>query len=542
MTVLPTITFDTTLADLYRRASPKLADMRIAQVFCLVHSGSELTTNIPRNAKYLYQDSPFNAVPKDPSCSRPPGHNDNHHDDRSQHQQNLAAKYLSLIPQRDAFISGDTPVILFHLSNSTRQKSHDRSEAQKTLSVLATPQRPDLIFCPGPSEIPVKQAGIDRIACKFVPDGLETYKNLVVPPELQWFLNSKAALARSGLPTPRSEIIELDGLAGDAWACCDGCDGVDAAEFVIPVSCTGRRGRWYEEQNERIYADIASHLLPFVLKNQQTLGGAGTYIINTEVEREKLVTDFRDGILRKLLSSVTESNAHLRPAALILSDLVECPVGNYGLTFFVTDDGSDPIFLAASEQMTDGHSAWIGSTIDYRRQEQLEKRFGPLVKKIATWLRMHGYVGPAGADVLETAPATPASSKMNRTTNGSTNGATNGFHNGGTNDASDFTNLHIVDLNIRTSGSMCLPLLKTHFTSRGLWIGSFFSISYKQGRDAFIESFREEFEAGRMCLISWYEDPDTSASLADVAVGAEDADGLRGAMRRVRDATEEVTF
>ncbi|KAJ0307892.1 hypothetical protein COL516b_003864 [Colletotrichum fioriniae] len=464
---LPPVTLDTTLTDLYRRASPRNADKRIAQVLCLINSGSELNRNVPRNAKYLYQDSPFNAVPQDPSCSR---------------------------------LSGD---------DGGRQQ-------QRGLA------RPNLIFCPGPSEIPIKEAGTDLIAYKFVLDGLESYSNLIFPLETHRFLNSKAALARSGLPTPKATILEVDGLAGDAWACCASCTSGDAAEFIVPESCAGSRGRWLKEKSEEIYADLESHTLPFVLKNQQTLGCAGMYIINTEDKRQKLVQYFRNGVLRKLLSSVTESNAHLQPAALIMSDMVEDPLENYGLTFFVTDDGNEPILLAASEQMTDGDNAWIGSTINYRRQEQLEKKFGLLVKRVATWLREYGYVGPAGIDVLETTSSTAACSK--------------------TNGASDFSNFHIVDLNVRTSGSMCLPLLRTHFTSRGHWSASSFSVSYKKSRDAFIKSFQKEFETGRMCVISWYDDPDTGCSLADVAVGAVDVDGLRTAMERVRDLTEQVTF
>ncbi|KAF4776325.1 solid-state culture specific ATP-grasp domain-containing protein [Colletotrichum scovillei] len=500
MIELPKITLDTTLTDLYRRASPRNADKRIAQVFCLVNSSSELTPNVPRNAKYLYQDSPFNAVPRDPSSSRLPAD-----DDGRQQQRALAVKYLSLIPQRDAFISGNTAVVLFHTMNSKKRNLHDIRETETTLSVLSKTQRPDLTFCPGPSEIPVEEAGIDLIACKFVLDVLESYSNLIFPPETHWFLNSKAALALSGLPTPKTNILKVDGLAGDAWACCSSCS--------------------------------SSQPLPFVLKNQQTLGGAGTYIINTENKRQKLVQDFRNGVLRKLLSAVTESNAHLQPAALIVSDVVEDPVENYGLTFFVTDDGNEPIFLAASEQMTDGDSAWIGSTINYRRQEQLEKKFGLLVKRVATWLRGYGYVGPAGADVLETTSSTAPYSK----TNGVANGASTTISHS-VNGASDFSDFHIVDLNVRTSGSMCLPLLRTHFTTCGLWSASSFSISYKDSRDAFIESFRSEFETGRMCVISWYDDTDTGCGLADVAVGAEDVDELRTAMKRVRDLTEQVTF
>ncbi|KAK2053358.1 hypothetical protein LY76DRAFT_609200 [Colletotrichum caudatum] len=546
---LPTVTLDTTLADLYRRACPKQADKRIAQVLCGINSCAELSASVPRNAKYLYQDTPFNTVPPDESCSRPADG-----DEERRQRRQLAVKYLSLIAQRDAFISGDTAVVLFHIDETDGQKAHDRREAERTISVLAAAQRPDLVFCAGPSAIPVEEAGIDVIAYKLVLDGLEGY-NLIVPPDTHWFLNSKAALARSGLPTPRATVVELDGLADEARLCCAPCADAAGAGFVIPPACAGPRGRWFAAQRDRILAALASRPLPFVLKNQQTFGGAGTYVVGTEEERGRLVADLRGGLLRRLLSSVTEANAHLRPAALILSDLVEDPVGDYGLTFFVTDaDGGDPIFLAASEQLTDGANAWIGSTIDYARQDELKSKFGPLVKKIAAWLRSHNYVGPAGADVLETAPPKDGNPQTNgRTTDGltadgqetncqrqKTNGHnTNGDHAG---PEEDFSHSHIVDLNIRTSGSLCLPLLRRHFTSRGLMSGSSFSISCRQGRDDFIASFRDDFAAGRMCIVSWYEDPATGASLADVAVGAEDERGLRRAMQRVRDATEEVTF
>ncbi|WQF84028.1 hypothetical protein CDEST_09042 [Colletotrichum destructivum] len=554
---LPTITLDTTLADLYRRGSPRNAKKRIAQVFSGINSGTRLSADVPRNAKYLYQDTPFNTVPDDVSSSKPNG---DAGQQRQQHKE-LAVKYLSLIPQRDAFISGDTAVVLFHVDDTDSQRAHDRREAEKTISVLPKNQRPDLVFCSGPSRIPVKEAGIDLIAYKLVLDGLEAY-DLVVPTDTHWFLNSKAALARSGLPTPRSKILELDGVADEARACCDPCtDGDAAAEFVIPEACAGSRGEWFARQSSRILAELESHPLPFVLKNQQTFGGAGTYIVRTEDRRVRVVEDLRGGVLRKLLSSVTPSNVHLRPAALILSDLVEDPVGDFGLTFFVTDDGGDPIFLAASEQLTDGDNAWIGSTINYGRQDELERKFGALVKKIASWLRGHDYVGPAGADVLETRPSPSRGQKPTTNgckTNGSdmngyqtnghkanghtSNGYTNGTHPPDTNADADFSNFHVVDLNIRTSGSLCLPLLRTHFTSRGLMSASSFSISCSQGRDAFIADFADDFAAGRMCVVSWYEDPDTGASLADVAVGAEDEAGLRRAMQRVRDATDEVTF
>ncbi|KAM0328648.1 hypothetical protein ACHAQA_005060 [Verticillium albo-atrum] len=511
MPSLPTITLDTTLTDLYRQASPQTPPRRIAQVLCGVNSAHPLSADFPRNTKYLYQDSPFNTTPA-ASPSSPA--------EKAALARDLAMKYLSLIPQRDAFITGPSPVVLFHLDAAcAAQSAHDRAEAEATVSVLDARQRPELVFCAGPRAIPIQEEKIDVIAYKLMVDGLEGYE-LLVAPDVHWFVNSKEALATSGLPTPRCEVVELAGHGADKGGCCAVCRAGAGEEFVIPLACEGARGRWFAEESERVFARIEARQLPFVLKNQQTFGGAGTYVVRTETERAKVVGDLREGLLRKLMSTVTEDNAHLRPGALILSDLVDEPIGDYGVTFFVTEGEGEPIFLAASEQMMGEGNAWIGSTINYRRQEELKAKFGKLVKEVAAWLRSHDYVGPAGADVLETA-------------------STSVMHEGVDEDLSRY---HIVDLNVRTSGSLALPLMKTHFTSRGLHNASSFSISAQHSRDEFIELFRDDFESGKMCILSWYQDRETGTSLADVAVGATSPEELKTEMQRVRDATDEVTF
>lgn len=198
-------------------------------------------------------------------------------------------------------------------------------------------------------------------------------------------------------------LFKLDGFSSAADSCCDFCQG-HHDPIAIPIDCAGVRGQWLAEQSQKSYDVLSGYPLPFVLKNQQILGGAGTYLIRTEDERQALLQDFRGGVLSQLLAAVTKHNHHLGPGNLLLSDFVADPIGDYGITFFVTDEATDPIFLAASEQITDDDNAWIGSTINYDRQQELKVKFGPLVNKIAAWLRGDGYVEPCGADILETAP------------------------------------------------------------------------------------------------------------------------------------------
>ncbi|KAK3364491.1 hypothetical protein B0T25DRAFT_530339 [Lasiosphaeria hispida] len=506
--ILPTIKLDTTLAELYRRASPKNANIRLGLVFCGVNSGLDLSPDFPRNTKFLYQDSPFNTVPRRELTTR-----------NVDLQKSLAMKYLSLIPQRDAFIAGSAPVILFNMGQTTEQVEHDRREAEATISVLDRSQYPELVFCPGPERISMKEHGIDKITYKIVLDGLENYP-LTHSLEIHWYLNSKAALALSGLPTPRVELIEAEGFGPLAKSCCTICTTDKGEMFFIPVGCTGNRGKWLNEQTARVIDAIKRRPIPFVLKNQQTFGGAGTWVVTSEEKKKELLDDFSsgEGALRKLLSQVTEVNHHMKPGSIIISDLVADPIGDYGLTFLTTDTG-EAVFLAASEQMTDDNNAWIGSTINYSHQQELHDKFLSLMQRTAKYVADHGYCGPVGIDILETKEAGQTAS-----------------HNG------EATAYHIVDLNVRTSGSLSLPLLKGHFSDRGLSCASSFSITVKGGRGGFIRRWRPEFESGKMFILSWYEDTETNESIADVVVGGEDEKALQRLMNRVRNTTEDVTF
>ncbi|RBR23588.1 uncharacterized protein FIESC28_03601 [Fusarium coffeatum] len=367
-----------------------------------------------------------------------------------------AIKYLSLINQRDEFICGNAPVVFFHMDTSSRKRDHDRKQVMKTLATLVNHQRPQPIFCEGPDSIPTKESQIDLLAVKVIGDDLE------------------------------------NGLG----------------DFVIPDECAGARGTWLKEQSLRLYEALKSQLLPFVLKNQATFGGAGTFIVKTEQERQNIIDDdMRNGFLNRLLSAVNARNSHLEPATMLLSDLVQDPIGDYGVTFFVNEKGSKPTFLGVSKQMIEGGTAWVGSIIDYQQQTKLHHKFEALMDRISDWLQSYGYIGPAGADILE--------------------------------DAKGF---HVVDLNVRTTGSCCLPLLQTHFTSRGLHLASAFSINVQQGRNEFLDMFRTEIYEGRMCIMSWYEDPETRSSLAEFVIGGENDKSLKELMGRVSENSKSVTF
>ncbi|KAL0468834.1 hypothetical protein QR685DRAFT_445226 [Neurospora intermedia] len=536
---LPTIHLDTTLTDLYKLADPSTAHLRLGLVLCGVNSAIALTPSFPRKKKYLYQDSPFNNIPpaelKDAAASST----------TTDLQRSIALKYLSLIPQRDAFITGGphTPTIFFNVSpGSALQEAHDRHEAEATIAVLSPEQRPKLVFCSGPAEIPVKELGIDRLAVKVMLDDLERKGYpLVVNQETQWFLNSKAGLAESGLPTPRAEVVDVEGfvppLAGGE--CCEVCRAEDdvvgkGGMGFVPAGCKGARGRWMGEQMKRIVESVDARQAPFVFKTQQTFGGAGTWVVSDEEKKRELVKKLMDdetGVLRKLLSQVTAKNQQMKPGSVVLSEMVRDPVGDYGVTFLVRK-GGEATFLAASEQMINEDNAWIGSTINYARQERLKEKFEGIMRQTAEWVGKHGYIGPVGIDVLETTDI-PKDELVQGNGISSVDG--------------ERTAQYIVDLNVRTSGSLALPLLKGHFTSRGVTCASSFSTTLRGSRKQFMETWREEFETGRMLIMAWYEDDTGSEekeveSIGDVVVGGKDEKDLQNLMKRVRESTEEVTF
>ena len=498
---LPPIKLDRTLADLYEKSDDEGVQTRIALVACVITSEMDLNSSIPRNTKYIYQDDAFNSLPQDQSSS--PGYKET--------QRQSAVKYLSLIAQRDAFVSGDMTVIIFNTDQSDERTFHSRNEAEKTLNALHPTQRPQLLFLPSPRSISLEENGIDLLASKIILDGFDGYP-FTVDLETQYFLNSKVALCTSGLPTPKCVLIELEGSNTEAQACCVACAS-STDSISIPVRCSGARSKWLSSQISYMTSRVAAHPLPFVFKNQQAFGGGGTIIVSTAEQKEQLIDDLTNRVLPKLLSLVNTANAHLKPATLLLSDLVDNPIGDYGITFFVTKSG-ECIFIGVTEQTIDSNNAWIGNKISYLEQDRLRLKFDKIVREIGMWLHGHGYYGPVGADILETAPA--------EGTQGS---------------------FHIVDLNVRTSGSLALGLLKGHFSrDRKLHEASSFAINVKMRREEFIEAMADRYQERRILIDSWYEDKVSKISYAKVIVGAEDKECLEKEIEMIKEHATEIHF
>ena len=313
--------------------------------------------------------------------------------------------------------------------------------------------------------------------------------------------------------SPKSVLLELNDLSVDPESCCEICRSDPTS---VSSGCTGPRAQWLESHIGRLLSQISEQQLPFVLKNQQTFGGGGTFVVSSQEDLSELKHTLATQTLPKLLSQVTSSNAHLKPATLILSEMITDPVGDWGLTFFVTRAG-ECVFLAVTQQVVDSTKAWIGSTVSYTAQDSLKQKFTPIMQEIGTWLHKHGYYGPCGADILEMAPSND--------------------------DGTQSKNLYIVDLNVRTSGSLVLGLMGGHFSERrSLHEASSFSVTVKMNRESFIESFERQFQEGRIVIVSWYEDTDPAISYGNVVIGARDKQELEKQVKKVKELASEIHF
>lgn len=315
--------------------------------------------------------------------------------------------------------------------------------------------------------------------------------------------------------SPKATLLELDGFGAAPRDCCPTCKSADEA-WEIPTDCTGDRRKWLKSQVSRVISQISSEPIPFVLKFQQSFAGDGTIMINSRKELSDLKHSLATSILPRLYSRITSANAYLKPATLIVSEMVQNLVGNWAVTFFVTRGGRC-IFLAATEQVIDSANSWLGSRISFLAQDKLKQKFTPLMEKIGAWLYSHGYFGPCGADILETDESTD--------------------------DCSLHSRFKIVDLNVRSSGSILLGFLKGHFSCRRqLHDASSFAMTMRMSRESFIKLFEDDVQQGRIIITSWYEDSRSGVSYGGVVVGARDKQALETAVASIKSIASDVHF
>ena len=460
---LPEIELEMTLSELYGSIGKE-----VFFVPTMLSSRFDLTPFVPRCTKYIYQHEAMN-LPADAGLEAVGG-------------LAYVVKFLSMIPQQFAFAAGKLSVVMFDIWSSSPESEQivrmNRKFAQETMSVLRSRQRPELRFYQGPADVQLNQ--LEQILAPCWPvDGLDQLPQ-IVEPEVHHVLHSKEGLARSGLPTPRFEVIEV----------------------MLPAK--GVSGSWLQAETARIISQVRIRPLPFAFKLQQTMLGFGTYLIHTESERHDLCSDVLPNVLANYLPYLNDSNAHLQPANLVVTELIQNIAADLGLTFFI-DQAGHCTFICGTTQNLVG-VFFSGSHINYRDQPLAEKRLSDTMGQIGEFLHRKGYYGAVNADILEDI--------------------------GG--------RQHIVDLNVRMPGSYVLGALKTHFwAQRGLACASLLFKSLLQtSREKFVRSLWEYFAQGRIVITAWYGDEFSERSFAHLVVGANDDIGLVQIVGRVDELCE----
>jgi predicted ATP-grasp superfamily ATP-dependent carboligase len=198
-----------------------------------------------------------------------------------------------------------------------------------------------------------------------------------------------------------------------------------------------------------------------------------------------------------MLQQINESNHHMRPCSLVIQDFIQGTT--MGLSLFVTKKGR-PIFIACCDQQLDEHGHWIGSSISYKRQQELKETYRDISEKIADFLHARGYYGPVGVDIITGVCG----------------------------------NQHIVDLNARVTGSYHLGPFAGHFLQRSLLEVTFLQAYFLCSRATFEAAFSDEIQKGSLVISGWAHAESTPLSQAAINIGGRDSSEVEETLKEIR--------
>ncbi|GIJ99605.1 hypothetical protein Aspvir_003606 [Aspergillus viridinutans] len=293
-------------------------------------------------------------------------------------KEELAQILFHATAQRFGFFSGPMRIIVFDLDldldpdhgHATTIPRH-HSDILEVFNQLPPHQRPLPIYTRHPQDLVLSPKS--RLAVTVPLDWL-THLPHTIDPSAHYNLLSKRGLAESGLPTPRTIVI--DTVLSPSHPFTD---------------------RDLHEEITRMTQPIRDHGLPFILKVPRVTSiGQNTFIIRTKSDQTAVDTLFRDEV-KSMLLELTPSNEHLRPCNLILQEMVTGDT--VGLTFFVTKTGR-ALFNCCTRQEVDDAYRWSGGFISYNEQSALESHYRRTINTVAQFLHDKGYFGPASVDVM----------------------------------------------------------------------------------------------------------------------------------------------
>ena len=447
-TIMVSILLEDTLCDFFAAEDLRNNILPRERIFVAYNpiSGACLDSSIEHNTKYVFQQWRSAVRDTDPVTN------------------------LVLMPQRMAWMLGRMRVIFFR-KNGADDEQEDKNfenvqgDLERTIAVIASETRFNPVLCDSLSE--AREIIGDSQIIPFLPaDGFQSsrhYNGL----DTHYDLLSKRALAFSGLPTPKAQVVDF---------CFSG---------------TARSNPTVGEEVSRAIGIIRDQVPPFVLKCNSAGGGKAVYIVRTSEDHTNVEKEIGEH-LQTDLPTLYEGNAYLNPYSLILTKLLPGTATN--INFFVTYDGTAR-FSSACEQIISTSGHWEGGRIIYSAQNNLGKLFVTIMQKAATYLHSRGYHGPAGIDIM-----TDEGGEQN-----------------------------IVDLNPRPTGSFILGCLRKHFveTLEFDCACTLPVMEIHKSRAHFTQCFESQLNIGQIIVLAWYSSPGNTNSLACLAVGDKNIESLK---------------
>ncbi|KAJ5326049.1 uncharacterized protein MYU51_010811 [Penicillium brevicompactum] len=286
-------------------------------------------------------------------------------------------------------------------------------------------------------------------------------------------LLSKPALALSGLPTPKTIIIETQIKPVQVHDPC--AVNAEVRRMLLPLYKKG---------------------IPFVVKLPQANSSEGTLVLKSEHDRQRAGEVLKDEI-RRMIHDLHPKNHHLNPCSLVFQDFVEGDC--MAMSLFVTQSGRW-VFIGCCNQRFFDSGLWAGGCISYLEQPQLKANFTEIGNEVAEYLHDQEYFGPVGVDIIV-----------------DSNG-----------------NSFIIDMNIRVSGTYHLGCLRSHFVERGLFeVLLVSSIDLEGRKHEFQQFFENEVVEGSMLFTSWTTNMPERPNNAAICVAAADKFELEDLVTRV---------
>lgn len=441
------VILDRTLSDLFLdEAKP---DEKAVLVYIFTNSVVQIIPSIPLPQKFVYNDPPF-----------------------------LQDDSVGLVincktyPEHMGFIAGSMPLLyLDPLINSSDRSASLCKDSDHVYSTLREDQRPEAHCISSLSKLSLPENA--RIVRVRADDSL-AHLPFFVDSDVQYELASKRALAKSSLPTPKTEV--LDSLLGP--------DQILNDDMV-------------KDEVDRLVDQIQKRELPFIVKLQYSAGSGGTFLVRNTEGREKCMRVVREE-LHRTVRRLNHENSRFHPASIIIQEYL--PGEAVGISFFVTRQGR-AVFLGGCRQLVDESGMWIGGGISYQEQEQLRIQNAHVLDMVAQWAHQKGYYGPFGIDVMMDHDGAPL----------------------------------VIDINPRSTGATPLCLLKKHFSvERRLHEAMLLiPIILSCTREEFAEAFLDELSFGQVVITSWNRVSQKQCSVVSMILAAETKAALRPLIAKV---------